>query len=191
MNDAEIMAHIRAGDKTACGVCIERYSPAVYRLALRLTEDEQEAEDVTQETFLNAFKNIDSFEARSGIATWLYRIAFNVALTRRRADHQAVSIDEVADEESPLPLPTQFFDFCCLPESTFQESETRSELERAIRELPETLRSVFILRELEERSTQECAQTLKVTPEVVKQRLHRARLWLRERLSHYFGERVK
>jgi RNA polymerase sigma-70 factor (ECF subfamily) len=80
------------------------------------------------------------------------------------------------------------FDWCCLPEEDFQTSEARSELERAIAELPETLRAVFVLRELEGLSTDETAQVLNVSVANVKVRLHRARLWLRERLAGYFTE---
>jgi len=189
-SDLALMERIRAGDKSACAQCIEHYAPGVYRLALRLTQNETDAEDVVQETFLQAFKAIDTFESRAGLNTWLYRITYNTVMMRQRQAQPSVSIDETLQEEAGLPIPEQFFDWCCLPEQDFQTEEARAELERAIRELPETLRAVFVLRELEGLSTQACAEALQVSPEVVKQRLHRARLWLRERLSAYFSERV-
>lgn len=189
-SDLVLMDRIRAGDKSACAQCIEHYAPGVYRLALRLTQNETDAEDVVQETFLQAFKAIDTFESRAGLGTWLYRIAYNAVMMRQRQAHTVLSIDETLHEEAGLPIPEQFFDWCCLPEQDFQTEESRAELERAIRELPEALRAVFILRELEGLSTQACAEALQVSPEVVKQRLHRARLWLRERLSAYFSERI-
>jgi RNA polymerase sigma-70 factor (ECF subfamily) len=81
VKDSEILARIRAGDRTACDDCVREHAPGVYRLALRLMRDEYDAEEVMQETFMNAFKGIDRFDGRSELRTWLYRIAHNVALT--------------------------------------------------------------------------------------------------------------
>lgn len=190
--DAErhLIERLHAGDKSACAQCVEQYSPTLYRLALRLTGDATTAEDVVQETFLNAFKAIHTFEGRSSLGTWLYRIATNTALMHaRRAQPMMLSVDEVADDED-RPTPQALFDRCCLPERDFEVAETRAELERAIQELPEKLRVVFVLRELEGLSTEATAEALEVSPDVVKTRLHRARLWLRDRLSPYFTERA-
>lgn len=190
-DDDDLIQRLRAGDKSACAECINRHSAGVYRLALRMVNDPHEAEDIVQETFLNAFKAIDSFEGRAGLGTWLYRIAYNTALMRlRKKQPLYVSIDATStgSEEEGLTTPLQLFDWCCLPEEDFQTSEARSELERAIAELPETLRAVFVLRELEGLSTDETAQVLNVSVANVKVRLHRARLWLRERLAGYFTE---
>ncbi len=189
--DSVLLDRIRAGDKAVCALCIEQHGPRLYRLALRLTNDEAEAEDVVQETFLQAFKGIGTFEGRSGLLTWLYRIAYNAVLMHRRQAHPAVSIEDQLQEEVDMTIPEQLFDWCCLPEHDFQADEVRAELDRAIGDLPETLRVVFTLRELEGLSTEEVAQSLGLSADVVKQRLHRARLWLRERLSAYFAERVK
>lgn len=186
--EQELVRRLRAGDKSACAECIELHAPEVYRLALRLTGDEADAEDVTQETFLNAFRAIDSFEWRAGLKTWLHRIAYNAAMQRlRRRPPPSVPM-EAADEEEEAPLPHELFDWCCLPEADFESAEARAELERAVRELPDNLRPVFVLREIEELSTEETAAALGLTPQNVKVRLHRARLWLRERLAGYFTE---
>ncbi len=189
--DHELYARIRAGDRAACNECIERHSPGVYRLALRLLGDEAEAEDVTQETFLNAFRSIDSFEWRSGLNTWLYRIAHNAALMRLRRRRPPTLSVEATDEDLPEALPRELFDWCCLPEQDFESAEARAHLEEAVRALPEKLRAVFVLRELEELSTEATAEALGLSPENVKTRLHRARLWLRERLAGYFTERAR
>ncbi|BAM00098.1 MULTISPECIES: RNA polymerase sigma factor [Caldilinea] len=187
--EQHLLERIRAGDKTACAECIDLHSAGVYRLALRMVGDPHEAEDIVQETFLNAFRMIDSFEGRSSLGTWLYRIAYNAALMRlRKKQPLYVSIDPSADEEETAATPVQLFDWCCLPEEDFQTAEARNELERAISELPESLRAVFVLRELEGLSTEETAQALDLSVSNVKVRLHRARLWLRERLSSYFTE---
>ena len=187
--EQRLLERIRAGDKTACAECIDLHSAGVYRLALRMVGDPHEAEDIVQETFLNAFRTIDSFKGRSSLSTWLYRIAYNAALMRlRKKQPLHVSIEPYVDEEETATTPVQLFDWCCLPEEDFQTAEARNELERAIGELPEPLRAVFVLRELEGLSTEETAQALDLSVSNVKVRLHRARLWLRERLSGYFTE---
>jgi RNA polymerase sigma-70 factor (ECF subfamily) len=191
-DDRALFERIRAGDKAACAECIERHSNGVYRLALRLARDEAEAEDITQETFLNAFKGIAQFDGRARLSTWLYRIAYNAAMGRlRRPQPETVSVEETVDgADEGQWVPRALFDWCCLPEQEFETAEAQAQLERAIRDLPETLRSVFVLRELNDLSTEETAETLNVSIPVVKTRLHRARLWLRERLSGYFTERA-
>jgi RNA polymerase sigma-70 factor (ECF subfamily) len=189
--DSGLLDRIRAGDKSACAECIEHYGAGIYRLARQLTDDDADAEDVVQETFLQAFKAIDSFEGRSGLGTWLYRIAYNTALMRHRAHRPAVSLEENLQEEDGATVPEQLYDWCCLPEQDLQTAEVRTELAQAIAELPETLRTVFVLREQEGLLTEACAETLQLSVDVVKQRLHRARLRLRERLSEYFAERIQ
>ncbi len=191
-DEAGLIARLQAGDKLACAECIEIHSPAIYRLALRLMQNETEAEDVLQETFLSAFKAIDKFEGRSGLGTWLYRIAYNAAMMRlRKPQKYILSVEETLSEEDGRLIPKQLFDWCCLPEEDFASSEVQKELERAIYDLPEKYKSVFVLRELEGLSTQETAATLDISPASAKVRLHRARLWLRERLTPYFTEMVQ
>jgi RNA polymerase sigma-70 factor (ECF subfamily) len=182
--DAALLSRIRAGDKSACAECIEIHSPGIYRLALRMMRNEADAEDVVQETFLSAFRGIDSFDGRSSLRTWLYRIAYNAALMRlRRPGPETVPVDEAAEPEEGGSVPQELFDWRDLPEAELENSEVREELERAIRDLPEKLRAVFVMRELENISTEETAAALSISEDVVKTRLHRARLWLRERLS--------
>jgi RNA polymerase sigma-70 factor (ECF subfamily) len=153
--------------------------------------NEAEAEDVMQETFLNAFKGIDRFDGRAGLRTWLYRIAYNTALMRlRRRQPEFVSVDEALEPEDGSPVPQQLFDWSRIPERDFEKAELRAEMEKAIHELPEKLRAVFVMRELEELSTEETAQALGMKIEAVKTRLHRARLLLRERLSDYLALNV-
>ncbi len=188
-SERALLARIQAGDKAACAECIEQHSAAMYRLALRLMRNEADAEDVVQETFASAFKSIDSFEGHARLSTWLYRIAHNVALMRlRRAQPVLVPVDEPIHDADGNETPRELFDWCCLPEQDFDTAEARGELERAIAALPDTLRAVFVLRELEGLSTEEAAEALGLSPDNVKTRLHRARLRLRERLSGSFAE---
>ncbi len=190
-HDQALLARIRAGDKSACDECIQEHADGVYRLALRLMRNEAEAEDVMQDAFLSAFRGIDKFDGRSSLRTWLYRIAYNAAIMRlRKRRPELISLDEALEQADGTPLPQAFFDWSSLPQRELEKAEVRDEMERAIRDLPENLRAVFVMRELEELSTEETARALGISPEAVKTRLHRARLWLRERLTAYFTPRV-
>lgn len=185
--DQALAERIRAGDKSACAECVALHSPAIYRLAFSMLGDAAEAEDVTQETFLNAFAAIDRFEWRSSLATWLHRIARNQVLMRARK-RQPLFVPIEAPEEEQAPTPHQLFDWCCLPDKDFETAEARGELQAAIAAMPANLREVFVLRELEGLSTEEVASALDLSISNAKVRLHRARLWLRERLAGYFTE---
>ena len=191
VSDEEILAGVRSGDKSACDLCIEKHGPSLYRLALRLMQNEADAEDVVQESFLNAFKAIDSFEGRSGLGTWLYRITYNNVMMRlRRSSPEPLSVENTLDlSEEGYVVPQQFIDYCCLPEEDFQSEEVRLELEKAISTLSPALSSTFILRDMEGLSTRETAVALDTSEDVVKTRLRRARLHLRENLAAYFTER--
>jgi RNA polymerase sigma-70 factor (ECF subfamily) len=183
-----LFERLRQGDKAACAECIELHSPGVYRLALRLMRSAPEAEDVTQETFLNAFRGIGRFDGRSSLRTWLFRIAYNNAMMRlRRKEPETLPVEEAAEPENGALVPRQLFDWCCLPEEEMDKAEVRAELERAVNALPESLKAAFILRELEGLSTEETASAQGVSVDVVKTRLHRARLQLREELAEFFA----
>ena len=179
---------LKSGDQSAFAVLVERHSPTVYNLALRMMKDPQEAEEVLQETFLSAFRAVSRFEGRSQLGTWLYRIAHNAALMRlRRRSLPTSSIDEpFASIEGDL-VPRQLVDWSSVPDDIVLNGELRGVLETAMNSLPETLRGVFVLRDIEGLSTAETAQALELTESNVKVRLHRARLALREKLTHYFG----
>jgi RNA polymerase sigma-70 factor, ECF subfamily len=181
--EAELIAKIQAGDKSACDTCIALHSPPLTRLLLRLLGNEQDAEDALQETFLNAFRAIDNFEGRSSLSTWLYRIAYNVAMMRlRRPAAPIVSVEETLAKSEGY-IPRQLFDWCCLPEETFDSESVQTDLRQAIAAMPESLQSVFVLRELELMSTEETAVALDITTNAAKVRLHRARQWLRKTLG--------
>jgi RNA polymerase sigma-70 factor (ECF subfamily) len=190
--DRELVARIKQGDLSACAECVALHSDGIYRLAYRLMGNESDAEDVVQETFLSAFKAIERFDGRSSLGTWLFRIAYNAAMMRlRRKQPRFLSVDQPLKTSEGDEIPRQLMDWCCLPEVEFASDEARTEIGEAVSALPERLKAVFVLRELEGHSTVETAEILEISPEAVKTRLHRARLWLRERLSDYFSERVK
>jgi RNA polymerase sigma-70 factor (ECF subfamily) len=183
---------LQAGDMAEFAHLVDAYSTQIYRLALKMLGDEQDAEDVLQNTFMKALQSIENFEGRSSVSTWLYRIAVNEALmmVRRQKPTIPVAMDYEDDDEE-LQHPTQFTDWCCLPERDLLSEESRRHLDRAIRQLPEKLQVVFLLRDIEGLSIRETSEALGLTETAVKTRLLRARLNLREQLSTYFGERLR
>ncbi len=182
---------LRAGDPAAFAQLVEANQRNIYNLALRMLNNPQEAEDVLQETFLSAYKALPSFEGRSSLSTWLYRIASNASLMRlRRKQPESTSIDEPLELEEGDSLPRQFVDWSSVPEDELLDEESRRVMDEAVAELPEGLRIVFILRDIEGLSTEEAGEALELSESAVKTRLHRARLALREKLSAYFAERL-
>ena len=182
---------LRAGDRTEFANLVEAFTNPIYRLAINMLGTEEDAEDVLQETFIKVFKNVRDFEERSTLSTWIYRIAVNEALMiLRKGKHKAESLDEPDDRDN-LEEPKEVIDWCCQPEKTFMSAEVQEQLESAIKLLPEKLRLVFILRDMDDLSIRETAEALNITEMAVKTRLLRARLKLREILSEYFGEMEK
>jgi RNA polymerase sigma-70 factor (ECF subfamily) len=190
-DDPAFVERLRAGDKEACALCVREHSTHVYNLALRLTGDPAAAEDVLQETFLSAFKAIPRFEGKSQLSTWLYRIAHNAALMKlRKRQVDTVSLDEPVENETGVPEPREFADWSENPEEMLMDAEMRQAMQMAIASLSETLRSVFVLRDVNGLSTAQTAEVLELSEEAVKSRLLRARLALREKLSAYMSGRV-
>ncbi len=182
---------LHAGDSQEFARLVDAYSGKIYRLAIKMLNQQQDAEDVLQETFLKAYRGIKSFDGRSKISTWLFRIATNEALMVIRRKHpDIVSIDEPVETDEGEQEPLQIIDWCCLPEEELLSEETKEKLDAAVQKLPERLRVVFLLRDINDLSTHETAEILGLTDTAVKTRLSRARLRLREELSVYFGEKT-
>lgn len=183
---------LREGDKAEFASFVEEYSPLVYRLGLKMLNNPQDAEDILQETFIKAFRHIGSFDGRSSISTWLYRIATNEALMLLRRKHpDSVSFEAPSSRESEPQEPLQIVDWCCLPEEDYLTAEGQARLKEAADRLPASLRVVFLLRDIEGLSTRETAEVLDISETAVKTRLSRARLRLREDLSAYYGKLIK
>jgi len=184
------IAALQAGDRIEFARFVEAYSGQIYRLALKMLQNQQDAEDILQETFIKAYRSLPKFEGRSSLSTWLYRIGTNEALMflrRKRPDQISVEAPSYDDNDQ---APLEILDWCCLPEGELMSSEARANLERSAAALPETLRVVFLLRDIEGLSTRETADVLDISETAVKTRLSRARLRLREMLSVYFSKRV-
>lgn len=189
LDDQSLLRGLRDGDPQALTTIFESYADRLYRLALGLLGDPYEAEDIVQEAFLKAITHIDSFQGRSNIGTWLYRVAYNGSLDRLRSRTDEPFPEDDPGEESPFPMPEELSEWHT-PERLVIGGEGSLVLDEAIQSLPESLRSAFVLRDVEQLSTAETAEVLGISESLVKVRLHRARLTLRERLSVYFVERM-
>jgi len=184
---------LQTGDRHEFARMVDKYSNALYRLALKMLGNPRDAEDVLQNTFLQAFQHLKEFEGRSSLSTWLYRIASNEALMMIRRRRPEIDFSDAAREEEEGPgdyEPAELTDWGHLPEAEVLTSETRLVLDQAIQTLPETLRIVFILRDIEGLSIRETSQALDLSETAVKTRLLRARLRLRDELSVYYGEKM-
>ena len=179
-----------AGDRAEFARLVDTYSGPIYRLGLRMLGTPQDAEDVLQNTFINVLTHLSTFEGHSSLSTWLYRIAANEALMLIRKKKPEVNLDDsqAGDNNEDL-LPTQFVDWSALPEDELLSGEGKKTLDAAIQTLPESMRIVFVLRDVEGLSIKETADALNLTETNVKTRLLRARMFLREQLSTYYGER--
>ena len=180
---------LQTGDRAEFARLVDAYSTQIYRLALKMLGDEQDAEDVLQNTFMKALQSIEKFEGRSSLSTWLYRIAVNEALMLLRRQKPTIPVAmDYEDDDDEISHPTQFTDWCCLPEAELLSAESKGFLDKAIRRLPEKLQVVFLLRDIEGLSIRETSEALDLTETAVKTRLLRARLNLREQLSTYYSE---
>lgn len=188
--DAVLVGRARKGDEAAFAELVERHQGRVYQHASRLMGNAQDAEEVLQDTFVQVFRNLDRFEERSKFSTWVYRIATNEALMRlRRVSRQR----EVALEDVPVSVvdraSEEMRELARSPLDHVMDREVREALQRALSELPEEYRVVFVLRDVDELTNAEAAEILGLTVAAVKSRLHRARLFLRDRIAGFLGGR--
>ena len=178
-----------AGDRAEFARVVDLYSNPIYRLGLRMLGNSQDAEDVLQNTFINALTHLQTFEGRSSFSTWLYRIAANEALMLLRKKKPEVNLEDAEANGNTEDLkPIQFVDWSALPEDELLSGEGKKVLNQSIQRLPEPMRIVFLLRDIEGLSIKETADALNLTETNVKTRLLRARMFLREQLSTYYGE---
>jgi RNA polymerase sigma-70 factor (ECF subfamily) len=190
--DEALAARAAAGEEPAFEELVSRYQARVYRLACRLTADEGDAKDVLQETFLAAYRGLPAFRGVSRFSTWLYRIATNAAMMQRRARARRPTesleaflprfdADGAHTAEPPALRAASRADE--LLDRKLLAEKARAGLER----LPDIYREAFVLRDLEEMTTEEVAELMGIDAAAVRQRVHRARLMLRGYLSDLVG----
>ncbi len=176
LDDAALVDLARQRDGAAFWLIVKRHNQRLYRVARAVLDDHTEAEDVVQEAYLHAFTHLADFRAEARLSTWLTRIALNEALGRRRQRRPA--LDVTAIEAMAAPFSAHELD----PEQAVALDEIRRLLERAVSGLPERYRIVFVMRDVEEMSIEETAVLLRLRPQTVSTRLHRARKLLRQAL---------
>lgn len=195
-DDATLVARARAGDLSAFETLVSRHERRIYSLALRMLQHQQDAEDVTQQTFISALEHLAGFREEASFGTWLLRIATHAALKviRKRHSHEhSGRANPIAqtDEDEPVPHPEFIADWSQSPERLAQRNEVRTLIEQALGELDDKHRLVFLLRDVEGLSVRETAAALGISEVNVKVRLLRARMRLRERLTVAFGDASK
>ena len=189
--DTEIVRRVRAGDITVFEILMRRHNQRVYRVVRAVVKDEADVEDVMQQAYINAFTHLHQFEDRSQFSTWLIRIALHEAFGRRRKTKKAETTTarnrSDADDDRG-----EFMDTLTSPEADPERQayaeELRRVLEAAVDTLPETYRTVFMLRDIEGLSTSETGRGLGLGDEAVKTRLHRARVMIRRAVTVRIGE---
>jgi RNA polymerase sigma-70 factor, ECF subfamily len=193
-SESSLVERLRGGDATALEDLMERHASQVFRVARGITRSDADAEEVVQDVFLTLARKIDSFEGRSALSTWIYRVTTNAALLKRRGKRAQLEVSL----EGELPTYRDdghregnrsylVADWSQTPEVELLNGEARAVLSRAIDQLPEPYRAVLTLRDVEELSNEETAQILGESVSSVKSRLHRARMALREQLTRHLA----
>jgi RNA polymerase sigma-70 factor, ECF subfamily len=185
--DVALVARAKEGDEAAFEQLVRQYERQIFRVAQHITQNREDAEDITQDAFLKAYEKLDQFQGNSKFSTWLVRIAVNESLMRlrKRKTSKTVSMDQdVQTDEGSIPR--DFAEWRPNPEQIYSQGELGDILRKTIAGLPPGFRTVFTLRDIENLSTEETAEALGLSVPAVKSRLLRARLQLRERLSRYF-----
>jgi len=196
LTDEALVARARAKDEAAFEELVTRYEDKLYRLAMRFVRNETDAQEILQDAFLSAWRNLPTFEGRAQFGSWMYRVTVNAALMllRSRNRHPEVGVDEV--EPSALnqavaeggQMMRSSANWTQRPDDQLQSEELRRYIQLSVDALPDGLRTVFLLRDVEELSTEDTAEVLGLSVPAVKTRLHRARLALREAIGRYFSK---
>jgi RNA polymerase sigma-70 factor (ECF subfamily) len=186
-DESALVAKAKAGDDNAFSQLVNHYERRIFRTARNITQNDEDAEDVLQESFLKAYSNLGGFQGNSKFYTWLVRITVNEALMklRKRKTDRSVSLDEQLDTGEDTVI-REIAVWDGTPEQRYSQEEIREILDREIATLEPIYRSVFQLRDVDELSTEETAQALGISIPAVKSRLLRARLQLREKLTRFF-----
>jgi RNA polymerase sigma-70 factor (ECF subfamily) len=191
VDESNLVERLRAGDEDAFATCVRSNCGRMLQVAQRILNDDEDARDAVQDAFLSAFRQIAHFEGRARLATWLHRIVVNAALarlrSRQRCPEQSIEdlLPHFGEGEHQLDPPAPWK---ATSETIALNQETRALVRRQIARLPESYRTVLLLRDIEGLDTKEAAELLGLSQGVVKTRLHRARQALRTLLDPYFRE---
>lgn len=185
-DDAPLIDEALAGNSAAFGQLVTRYQDRLYNTLVHIVGSADEAYDVAQDAFVQAYLKLDSFHRTSAFYTWLYRIAFNLAISRRRRHKPTSSLDQSRELTGNEPLSRDD-----APSERLDRDERVGQVQMALAAMTEDFRTVLILREMEGFSYEAIADVLELPVGTVRSRLHRARLELREQLKEVFQEGLK
>ena len=188
-NDFDLIQSINSGQVDKFHDLVKRYEQNLYNFGLRMCRDHSDAEDMVQETFLNVFRYLKGFRHETKFKNWLYKVAASTCIKKRRkskfAPEKELSLDEFRPSDEAEP-PDQVPEWALMPLDKLLNGELAGAINRGILSLPKKYRMVIVLRDIEGFSTAETALILNLSPTNVKVRLHRARLYLRDKLKGYF-----
>ncbi len=183
--DSDLIRRFKLGDRQVFSQLVERYSCRIYNTILRMIKDPREAEDLTQEAFLSAFKSLNRFREQSGFYTWLYRIAVNKTLNRLKVNRRTLAILNSSIETSEGSIQKELADDSMDPQKHLNREELNRAIEKAIAGLSRANRVVFVMREIEGFSYEDISQMLGLKEQAVRTRVHRARRELQSVLKKY------
>lgn len=185
-DDAQLVDDATQGDSAAFGQLVARHQDRLYNTLVHVVGSAETAQDVVQDAFVQAYVKLDSFERASGFYTWLYRIAMNLAISKRRRERPTVSVDEVRETLGHEPL-----DRAAPPDARLEQQERACQVQAALATLSQDHRAILILREIDGSSYEEIAAMLDLPIGTIRSRLHRARLLLRDVLKGILQEETK
>ena len=187
-SDLELVEALKRGNSECFEELLKRYSEKVHNLAMRITRNEEDAEEVLQDVFVTVHNKIDKFEGKSAFSSWLYRVTANTAFMklRKRRQTPSVSLEDFGTTIKESWVSKRSED--CDVDYISSRHEMRKALEEAIEKLPEEYRAIFLLRDVDGLSSQEVGEILDISVPAVKSRLHRSRVMLRKRLQKYYEE---
>lgn len=188
LTDIALVEKLTKGDNSAFLELVSRYTQKAHNLAMRITRNAEDAEEVLQDVFVTVYRKIDKFEGKAAFSSWLYRITANTAFMklRKRKQTVAISLEDIKPsiKESWVSERSDLSDINLIS----SKHQLREQLEKAIGKLPEEYRVIFVLRDIDGLSNQEVGDILNLSVPAVKSRLHRSRLMLRKRLSPFYSD---
>lgn len=196
MNEAELklVEELKAGKEEAFNAFLDVFGAKLYSFASRMCRSSEDAKDVVQETLIAVFRALKDFRGESAFRTWLFKIAANACWKMKRKGkfepERELSLDDFMPRAQGQTQKPEIADWSQNPEELFLSSELRTIVESAIEELPPKYKIVLVLRDIEQFPTDEVAEILGLSPEAVKSRLHRARLYVRDKLSRYLQPKM-
>jgi RNA polymerase sigma-70 factor (ECF subfamily) len=183
--DEDLVREAQAGESTAFDELVRRYTNVVYRILFKILRHEEDTQDALQDTFVSAYRALPRFRQDAKFSTWIYRIATNAALMKARSRKtNLVSLDHPSDDSEAKTV-WELPDWSATPDEEILSVETRHVMEEAIQSLPAEQRAAFVLHDVQNLSSAETAEAMGITVSAVNSRLHRARVFLRDRIGRY------